>query len=120
MSLFSWLLMGHLVGDWLLQNDWMATGKKQAFITRSGLTHFTIYTLVIMLTLMLTNSSDRDPFRLGLLTIIIFISHWIIDATDIVGRWIRFYKQSDITLIRIMVDQTFHLIILAVVVSAIS
>ena len=43
MTMFSWLLLGHLLGDWLLQNDWMAQGKRQGFFTLAGLIHFTIY-----------------------------------------------------------------------------
>lgn len=113
MTVFSWLLIGHLVGDWALQNDWMANGKRKAFFTIAGLTHFTIYTITIIGAVLFSGIRGKDPvFMLGV-TISIFVSHWIVDATNVVDRWMRFYKQSNVPLVRVMVDQTCHMLILA-------
>ncbi len=46
MNLFSWLLVGHLVGDWVFQSDWMAQGKRQGLVTPAGMVHFVVYTAV--------------------------------------------------------------------------
>lgn len=51
MSLFGWLFIGHLIGDWLLQNDWMAKNKQRSLFTIAGFTHFAIYTFCMMLML---------------------------------------------------------------------
>jgi hypothetical protein len=112
MSAFDWFLIGHLVGDWLLQNDWMAQGKKQGFFTWAGQVHFTIYTTATLGALGLSGLVAQTPaFYLGL-GLLIFASHWLIDATNIVERWMRFYRQSNSGLMRVMVDQALHFIIL--------
>ncbi len=115
MNTFNWLLLGHIVGDWLLQNDWMAKGKKQGLLTWPGLAHFTIYTVTIIATLWATGACGGSlTFYLGP-TALIFSSHWLIDATDIVDRWMQFLRQSKMTMVEIMVDQTLHLLVLALV-----
>ncbi|MCB0192253.1 MAG: DUF3307 domain-containing protein [Anaerolineae bacterium] len=115
MDTFNWLILGHLVGDWLLQNDWMAQGKKRGFFTAPGLVHYTIYTAAVIVFLWL---SPQDTTGLGIYLCVgalIFLSHWIIDATKIVETWIRVFKQSNISIMRIMVDQTFHILVLATI-----
>jgi Protein of unknown function (DUF3307) len=114
MNLVSWLLIGHLVGDWLLQNDWMARGKKQGLITAAGMTHFVIYTVVLMTTVVIA-LSNLSPVSLIVTALVIFVSHWLIDATNVVDVWMQLLRQTDIPMVRIMVDQSFHLIVLAAV-----
>ena len=115
MDLFSWLLVGHLVGDWVLQNEWMAKGKRTGLLTKAGLTHFLIYTTAIIIVLALLGPVHKDPLAFLATIVLIFISHWLVDATNVVDRWMQFYQQSQGTMIRVMVDQTFHLLILATV-----
>jgi hypothetical protein len=116
MNIFSWLLVGHLVGDWLLQNDWMARGKKTGLVTAPGMTHFAIYTVSLLVTLWLAVYQLNYPafYFLGA-GLIIFISHWFIDATRIVEWWILFFGQTNNTMMRVMVDQTLHFLILVMV-----
>jgi len=113
MTVFSWLLIGHLVGDWMLQNDWMAQGKKGGFFTVPGLIHFTIYTATVMGILSLSGVIGINTTFILSIAILVFVSHWLIDGTNLVERWIRFYGQSNIAVVRLMVDQTFHLLVLA-------
>jgi hypothetical protein len=113
MDIFSWLLVGHLVGDWLLQNDWMAKGKRGGLVTKAGLTHFAVYTTAIATVLKLLGLAQKSPIAIVAISVLIFVSHWFIDATDIVDRWMRLYQQSQLTIVRMMVDQTFHLLVLA-------
>jgi hypothetical protein len=117
MNIFTWLLIGHLVGDWLLQNDWMAQGKRKAFVTLPGFVHFAVYTIVIMIILRFCGNLNETPTYYFGLGILIFVSHWLIDATNLVDVWMRLYKQSNLLMMRIMVDQILHILILAVVVS---
>ena len=113
MSIFSWLILGHLIGDWLLQNDWMANGKNKAIFTRAGLVHYAIYTLTIMVTLVIIGASEKNGLVVAGLGLLTFVSHWVIDATGLVNWWMRFYRQTNISVVRLMVDQILHLLILA-------
>jgi hypothetical protein len=112
MNIFTWLLMGHFLGDWVLQNDWMAKGKKKAFITLAGSVHFAIYTAIIIGALLLSGAGDRRPVFYLVFGVLVFVSHWLIDATDGVERWMRFYRQSRLEIVRMMVDQVAHLLVL--------
>jgi hypothetical protein len=111
-NIFSWLILGHLLADWLLQNDWMAQGKRCGLITLAGLAHFALYTLTTISFLWLAVQNNASPVQYILLGMIIFISHWLIDATDLVRGWMRFYGQRDQAMVRLMIDQTLHLLIL--------
>ena len=116
MNLIAWLLVGHLIGDWLLQNDWMATGKKQGFVTTAGITHFAIYTAVIMASAAIPLSGRLfDPFTFVAAVLFVFVMHWLIDATSLVEQWMHLFRQTDIPMVRVMVDQTFHVITLALI-----
>lgn len=116
MNIFTWLLLGHLVGDWLLQNDWMARGKQQRFINNEILVHCLLYTGTVALTLWFaTRHHATTPPYLTILAII-FLSHWLIDAGSLAGHWVHWFRQSKTLFVRIMVDQTMHLVVLAVVV----
>lgn len=112
MNTFDCFLIGHLLGDWLLQNDWMAKGKRQGFFTRAGLVHFTIYTGATVGALWLSGLIERGPAFYLSLSLMIFVSHWLIDATDIVERWMHFFQQSNRELVGVMVDQALHLLVL--------
>ncbi len=113
MDIFAWLLLGHCLGDWVFQNDWMARGKKRGLFTLAGLVHFTIYTAVVMGLLWLSGAVATDPTSFICLGSAIFASHWLIDATTLVESWMHFYRQSDTDMVRVMVDQTLHLLVLA-------
>lgn len=121
MSLFTWLLLGHLVGDFLFQNDWMARNKQRSLFTLPGMTHFTIYTLCMIVALW-GFSYAHAPVgwlsgqKYGTFTAIIFTTHWIIDATNVAGRWGRLMRQGKLDFVRIAVDQVFHLLIVGIVV----
>ena len=114
MITFAWLMMGHLVGDWLLQNDWMAQGKKMGLVTFAGWTHFALYTATIMSAFWLSGVRGKPLAFYVALSAIVFLSHWLIDSTRLVERWMRFYRQSNLEVVRLMVDQTLHLLVLAV------
>ena len=115
MNIFTWLLIGHLVGDWLLQNDWMAKGKRQGFLTWPGLVHFTIYTGVLTSTLHFSGATNKGLSFVLSLSILIFVSHWLTDATNIAQGWMRFYRQTPLEQVRLMIDQILHLLVLVLI-----
>lgn len=70
-------IVGHLVGDYLLQNDWMALNKKRHVFP--CLVHAVIWTLSVCWFAEWTN-----PWAVAAL----FITHFVQDHTNIVRRWI--------------------------------
>src|SRR5512135_3285255 len=106
MTTFVWLTIGHLMGDWVLQNDWMAKGKQVSWGNRAGITHFGIYTIVVLAALWLSDGYQRSGFYYLPIGLGIFISHWLIDAGALAERWMRLYRQSNLEVVRLMVDQT--------------
>ncbi len=116
MNIFTWLLLGHLVGDWMFQNDWMARGKQRQFFNRQIFVHCLVYTAVVSLTLWIaTHDQTLSPPYLTVIAII-FFSHWLIDAGNLADLWMRWGRQSRKLFVRIMVDQTMHMVVLAALV----
>ncbi len=114
MSTFAWLVMGHLIGDWLLQSDWMAQEKKRGLFRLAGLAHFAIYAVIVMGAIWLSGMKGEHPAFYLALSAAAFLSHWLIDSTGLVECWMSFYQQSNLEVVRLMVDQTLHLLVLAV------
>jgi hypothetical protein len=112
MNMFTWLLIGHLVGDWILQNDWMATGKKEGILTLPGMIHFAIYAATMTAALWLSAVGDKGLIFYVGAAFFFFVSHWLIDTTELVGGWMRVYRQSNLLMVRVMVDQTLHVLVL--------
>jgi len=99
----NWLI-AHLVGDFLLQNDWMALQKKKKWFPCA--VHCTIYTLTIWVFTM------WPWWALP----IVFATHYVFDATLLVG-WIcekrgskSFMEPPMFPWSWIAVDNTFHLL----------
>ena len=113
MDTFPWLALGHLVGDWLLQNDWMARGKRMGLLAWPGIVHYAIYTAVVMGALWLSGSQDRGSALYLAAGVVVFVSHWLIDAADLARGWMRLYRQTDREIVQVVVDQTLHLLVLA-------
>jgi hypothetical protein len=115
MTLFEWLLIGHLIGDWAFQNDWMVRHKQDALFNRAVFIHCAAYTAVLLVVLWLAAG------RLPLLDFVyfggvVYISHWLIDATNAADHWMRILQQSNVLFVRIVVDQIFHLLIIALLI----
>lgn len=115
MTLFDWLLIGHFVGDWAFQNEWMVRHKQSALFNRAVFVHCAVYTAVLMLMLFFQQQA-YSVYTYFVFGVVIFISHWLIDAPNLAAYWMRFFQQSHVLFVRIMVDQIFHLLILGVLV----
>ena len=116
MTLFEWLLVGHLIGDWVFQNDWMARHKQNGLLNRAILVHCAVYTAVLVLVYLLPAATSPDFSSLPLFAALVYLSHWLIDATGLAGRWMRFFRQTDAAFMRIAVDQILHVLVLALLV----
>jgi membrane-bound metal-dependent hydrolase YbcI (DUF457 family) len=111
MNTFDWLLVGHLAGDWVLQNDWMARGKKRGLLTLAGAVHVAVYAAAVVGALWLSGAGER-PGCVLIGAVVVVVSHWLIDSVDVTGRWMRLYRQSSQEIVRVMVDQALHVLVL--------
>ena len=118
MTLFAWLVLAHFVGDWMLQNDWMARAKRGRWWSSECLVHCAVYTGVLTLTFGLASRPSGAPtvIQLLLFAASVFLSHWVIDGANLPYYWSRLINQSDLDFVRIVVDQTMHLVVLAALV----
>ena len=114
LSTFNWLLIGHLIGDWVLQSDWMASGKRRNRWNAAGTAHYTIYSAVVLSALWLSGIRGQSPAFYLCMGAMIFGTHWFIDGTHLIDRWMQFCGQGPDRIVRLMVDQTFHIVVLAV------
>ena len=87
MELFVYLLFGHLVGDYLLQNGWMAYHKKAMWLP--CVAHSVVSTASVCLFLLLAPQVDIITYKFGVMSILIFFSHWIVDRYELVDWWFR-------------------------------
>ena len=74
MDLFTALLLGHLIGDFPLQNDTLVRLKNQGQF--GILLHVSIHVLV-------TAALLRDPIEHISLLVTLFVIHWLIDTTKV-------------------------------------
>lgn len=109
MEPFSFLLLAHLIGDYLFQTSWMAQYKTSRWVPL--LTHCFVYTLIVSLFAYLT-FGGLSP----LAATFVFITHVIIDRRTFVAWWVRTVmtaRGSEASWLGIIVDQIFHLLVLA-------
>src|SRR6056297_3501264 len=79
------MLLGHLVGDYLLQNDWMALNKTKNNITGwvAAIVHCLIYTLAVTVLM----------WEFNIYWIIaVFFSHFFIDKFSLAKYYLFYVK----------------------------
>ncbi|WP_422121887.1 DUF3307 domain-containing protein [Planococcus sp. X10-3] len=112
MSQFDYLLIGHLIGDFLLQTSWMAKNKAAKWLPL--LAHVTVYTLVVGVFGWMSGGLSLAAIAL------IFFSHILLDRKTFVALWVRNIqtaKGPEQAWLRVMADQIFHIIILAIAIA---
>lgn len=79
-------IVGHLVGDYLLQNDWMAINKKKSSFP--CLVHCFLWTLAVAI------FAQWNSF---VVMLVLFSTHFIQDRTSIIAWWmsLRWKDQSE-------------------------
>ncbi len=120
MSLFDWLLVGHLVGDFLLQTDGMAEYKTQDW--NWMLKHTGLYLMVMAVVLGAYSLSHPVPlWALALALLFIGATHVALDRQRLALGWMRLVGiRSDPGWLAVVVDQVLHLLVLVVVVQGIA
>lgn len=118
MSLFDWLLVGHLIGDFLFQTDNMAKHKPQDW--RWMLGHLSLYMVTITIIIVAYGLSHTLPVWLPIAAwLFVFGTHIILDRRSFTAWWMRLVKTSPShPWLPIVVDQIFHVITLAIVAQA--
>jgi hypothetical protein len=116
MSLFDWLLVGHLVGDFLLQTNDMASYKAQSWPWM--LRHVGAYLAVMVIALGLYSLSHPTPlWVLALALLFIGATHIVLDRRGLTQAWMRFVGiTSELDWLAVVIDQVFHLLVLVAVV----
>lgn len=107
-------LVGHCIGDYLIQNDWMALNKKKR--TWPCLVHVTLYTLAVM-----HYSGWEYHDQAPAIAAAVFIPHFLIDRSQFVKWYMGVIGQSSFAQPPmapwsfVAVDNTMHFLCLWVV-----
>ena len=102
-------LVGHLVGDYLAQNDWMALNKKKS--TLHCAVHCSIWTACVVF-------FAWWPLWTA---IPLFVTHFVQDRTNVIAWWMDFVGQKQFRIGAcapwsiIVVDNVWHIIAIWVV-----
>ncbi len=111
MNHFDLLLVAHLIGDFLFQTNWMAKNKAHKLLPL--IAHTALYTLIVAFIAWL--SFGGLPLW-GILTI--FITHTLLDNRIFISWWVQSIMKltgNDSVWLKIVVDQVFHILVLAIV-----
>jgi len=115
MRLFDWLLVGHLVGDFLLQTDCMARNKSKDW--HWMFRHVGLYILSVMLVIVVY--AFRNPVSAWwLVAALLFLvtTHVGLDRRGFTAWWMRLVGiEPQHPWMGIVVDQVFHILILAII-----
>lgn len=106
---FGILILCHLVGDYVLQNDWMAARKRHSSFACS--VHVAVYTLSFLV--IITLSGYTWPWWAYL---VIAATHWPVDRFGLAKTWMihvsrqRNFAEALAPWSVIVVDNTYHLL----------
>jgi len=105
-------IIGHLVGDYLLQNDWMALNKKKD--SAPCLVHCFIWTASVML---FSGWNEITSSRAVIILAVLFTTHFIQDRTQIIKFWMtrinsqpKFAEPPMAPWSIIVVDNVWHIV----------
>jgi hypothetical protein len=109
------LLAGHLLGDWVAQNDWQATNKTRSWAALAA--HVASYHLIMGLLLLIPIVRDGWPAGKALAALTVSaLTHAVIDRRWPVRALLRAAGSPGFATVEwgvIAVDQAVHLFILA-------
>lgn len=121
-------IIGHLVGDYLLQNDWMALNKKQG--SWACALHCLIWTTSVMVFsgwgaqdgVLWTLLWPEARGKLVIICLLLFTTHFIQDRTQIIRFWMtrinrqpKFAEPPMAPWSLIVVDNVWHILMLWII-----
>jgi Protein of unknown function (DUF3307) len=116
-AVFAAFVACHVVGDFLLQTEWQAITKVRSLSDPEGrralFSHATTYTLAF-LPVLIWIAVDRSVARAIVVALLIAIPHIAVDDGRALRGWMHSVKhnQNPAPSLRLMVDQSFHLVFL--------
>jgi hypothetical protein len=117
-AVFVVLLLSHIAGDFLLQTEWQALNKKgglgRSREARRALRNHAITYTAAFIPGFVWIASERNDVMLLLLVLLITLPHVIVDDGRLLRAWMHEVKHSPDPApgLVIMVDQSFHLVML--------
>jgi hypothetical protein len=93
----------------------MAGGKKRGLLNGPGLAHVCVYTAAVLGAL---GCAGFRPAHLRSWLVpgaVVLVSHWLLDTLDVARHWLRLVLRSEKEMVRVVVDQTLHLAVLAAI-----
>lgn len=107
MGLFNWLLVGHVIGDFIFQTRWMAEKKSSQWLPL--IVHAVVYTAIVTALSFITKGLSIW----GIL--IILIGHIILDQRTFTNFWAdKVNGAANIDWLKITLDQSWHIVFLGV------
>ena len=106
-DMLSWLLVGHMAGDYLFQTRWMAEQKTTRLSALA--VHSAVYACAVWLASLSAGGLSYPS------VLFVFVTHAALDRRSFVLWWCRNVTHSDLPWLVIMTDQAMHCVILAMV-----
>ena len=103
--MLSWLLVGHMAGDYLFQTRWMATQKTTRLSALAA--HSAVYACAVWLASLPTGGLNYPS------VLLVFATHAVIDKRRFTMWWCRHVTGSDRMWLVILTDQALHCVVLA-------
>jgi hypothetical protein len=115
MSLFDWLVVAHVVGDFLLQSGTMAARKAENWSWMG--VHVGLYMVPVSAVCVVYTLTSRPPVWLVVAALIFLAgTHGMLDRRGFTNGWMRMLGiPLDHPWLPNLVDQAFHLVTLAAV-----
>jgi len=119
LTIFEKILLGHLIGDYLIQSKKMALTKSIKGL--NGLKWCSIHCLLYTLAVCLLTATS-DPIKISL----IFMSHFPIDRWSLANKWLKMIRGRNLKLaseidlsfsviIYVVVDNTIHILLMTAI-----
>jgi hypothetical protein len=114
-NLFDWLVVAHLVGDFLLQTDDMANLKTEDWGWMAR--HVAVYMMPLSVVLLIYSIIFHLPAWSAIIALLFLAAtHALLDRRRFTISWMRFARTApDQGWLPIVADQVFHVVTLAVV-----
>ena len=101
----------------MCQNDWIAHDKRGRPWSAACIVHCLIYTATVTVCYILAASAVGPAT--GILSAVlfaglIFFTHWLIDGMNLPLYWGQLTHQTENATVRMVVDQTMHILILGI------
>lgn len=106
------IILGHMIGDYLLQSDWMALNKKSK--NAKGLIACIVHCIIWSVSVYMFTFWNTKSL---LIFVLLFLSHFVLDRTNLV-KWycnVTHIMPNPTVWKIIIVDNTLHLLMIWII-----